>query len=178
MCNVWLSILIAHARAHVIVVFEGLIHSRRSRRFEPSSQPYSEVFTTDKEMKQSTLHVFTPAKKGKLSAPYRVQEYWLSPYTTFAEEKRKGIWWNVIIFQWFHFEFVGASDDCSQEVNINDSCVEFIDESMATVTATGVEKVLPETFLLNSLFVNSLFGLKESSKFLAEIFSPTFVGSC
>ena len=28
-------------------------------------------------------------------------------------------------------------DDCSQELNIDDSCVEFIDESAATVTVTG-----------------------------------------
>ena len=36
----------------------------------------SEVFTTDKEIKQSTVYVFPPAKIAKLSAPYRVQECW------------------------------------------------------------------------------------------------------
>ena len=49
-------------------------------------------------------------------------------------------------FQWFHFDCVGITeapegkwycDDCSQELNIDDSCVEVIGESPATVTVTG-----------------------------------------
>ena len=49
-------------------------------------------------------------------------------------------------FRWFHFECVGITeapegkwycDDCSQELSIDDSCVECIGESPATVTVTG-----------------------------------------
>ena len=49
-------------------------------------------------------------------------------------------------FQWFHFDCVGITeapegkwycDDCSQELNMDDSCVEVIGESPATVTVTG-----------------------------------------
>ena len=121
--------------------------------------------TPFKDRKRSSLQVqvFPPAKKGKLSASTiqsaRVLAESFSPDSSlspeedlycFCQGKDEG---NMVecdgrncTFLWFHFECVGITevledkwycDDCSQELNIDDSCVQFIDESPATVTVTG-----------------------------------------
>ena len=120
-----------------------------------------------KDRKRSSLrvHVFPPAKKGKLSASCstmqsaRVLADSFSPDSSLSPEedvycncrgRDEGdmVEWDgrSCTFQWFHFECVGITeapegkwycDDCSQELNIDDSCVEVIGESPATVTVTG-----------------------------------------
>ena len=120
-----------------------------------------------KDRKRSSLrvHVFPPAKKGKLSASCstmqsaRVLAESFSPDSSLSPEE--DVYCNCrgrdegdmvecygrsCTFQWFHFEYVGITeapegkwycDDCSQELNIDDSCVEVIGESPTTVTVTG-----------------------------------------
>ena len=107
--------------------------------------------------------MFPPAKKGKLSASTiqsaRVLAESFNPDSSlspkedlycFCQGKDEG---NMVecdgrncTFLWFHFECVGITevpedkwycDDCLQDLNIDDSCVQFIDESPATVTVTG-----------------------------------------
>ena len=126
----------------------------------PTSAPF-------KDRKRSSLrvHVFPPTKKGKLSASCstmqsaRLLAESFSPDSSLSPEE--DVYCNCrgrdegdmvecdgrsCTFQWFHFECVGITeapegkwycDDCSQELNIDDSCVEVIGESPATVTVTG-----------------------------------------
>ena len=124
----------------------------------PTSTPF-------KDRKRSSLrvHVFPPAKKGKLSASTiqsaRVLAKSFSPDASLSPEedvycicqgRDEGDMvqcdGHSCTIQWFHFECVEITeapegkwycDDCSQELNIDDSCVQFIDESPATVTVTG-----------------------------------------
>ena len=121
----------------------------------PTSAPF-------KDRKRSSLrvHVFPPAKKGKLSASCSTMQS-ARELADSSLSPKEGVYCicrgrdegdmvqcdgRSCTFQWFHFECVGITeapegkwycDDCSQELNIDDSCVEFIDESPATVTVTG-----------------------------------------
>ena len=122
---------------------------------------------TSAPRKRSSLqvHVFPPAKKSKLSASCstvqsaRVLAESFSPDSSLSPEE--DVYCNCggrdvgdmvecdgrsCTFQWFHFDCVGITeapegkwycDDCSQELNMDDSCVEVIGESPATVTVTG-----------------------------------------
>ena len=109
------------------------------------------------------MHAFPPDKKGKLSASTTQSarvliksfspDYSLSPKENLyciCQERDEGDMvqcdGHSCTIQWFHFECVGITeapkgkwycDVCSQELNIDDSCVEFIDESPTTVTVTG-----------------------------------------
>ena len=120
---------------------------------------------TSAPRKRSSLqvHVFPPAKKDKLSASCstmqsaRVLAESFSPDSSLSPKEDVHVYCNCrgrdegdmvecdgrsCTFQWFHFDCVGITeapegkwycDDCSQD----DSCVEVIGESPATVTVTG-----------------------------------------